>query len=58
MNGGATRGEDGGLAKVDKQSGARRGTLREDSYLDIRIPASQVRNPLTEQSKTEKSGKK
>ena len=45
MNDGAIRSKDGGLAKFDKQSGATRGTLREDSYLDIRKPAGQVRNP-------------
>ena len=43
-----------GPRKFDKKSEARRGTLREDSYLDIGIPATRVRNPLTEQNTNEK----
>ena len=58
MDGGATRGEDGGPAKFDKQSEARRVTLLEDSYLDFRIPAIQVREPLRERSTKKKEGKK
>jgi len=44
VDGGATRGEDGGPAQVDKQSEARRMTLLEDSYLDFRIPAIELGN--------------
>jgi hypothetical protein len=50
VDGGATRGEDGGPAKFDKQSEARRVTLLEDLYLDFRIPAIRVSEPLRERN--------
>ena len=58
MDGGATSGEDGGPAQVDKQSEARRVTLLEDSYLDFRIPAIRVREPLRARNTKKKRGKK
>jgi len=58
VDGGATRGEDGGPAQVDKQSEARRVMLLEDSYLDSRIPAIRVREPLKHKKEEDWKGRK